>query len=376
VLLIDELNRAIFHPSRRNLTTSHQRRQQQVLWDYLKKDFLIENRVLVFSTHDIGTTTMLSDDCFTVKSSNRRVIVSRLPRISTEEELEKVKDHTSFKKFKAACLGFIPAQIVDYATVKYAAEVEILEGASENRVDAFACACLDGDPSALDYRICSRADYFESRCVWSPFWIVHLLRVCQPVSPLTKQWTDTLRAFMLDRMDTDFEVWELFVTLALILRRLRKPYEHCAHTKRVTSNPDTFGFHVAPENVTDTAELVEYLNTGVIDNEYEHLVVVPRFRQFLLYDVVEARKDSGRWELISGYQMKVGKGKPKVATIEGASWLVSLNATEKTFKKPRKDKFIKLNRSEVQKFLGVSLWDCAEKLRDVFPSTPDDDEEE
>jgi hypothetical protein len=380
VLLIDELNNAIFHPSKGNPTS-----QQQDLWVYLKKNFLIENRVLVFSTHDNGTTTMLARDYLVTSTSNRRVIVRRLPRISTDEEWETVHRHTSLPKLKAACLGFIPAQIVDYASVIQAATTEVENGATEDRVEKFAGSCLRVDDSTptLDYRIRSRADYFmvldkdnptpSSRWVWSPFWILHLLRVCKPVVSEGWTWTRDLCTFTLTRMEQGSEVWELLVTLALILHRLSK--EDCEYIKSCTCNLNTFGFHVAPEKVTNTAELVKYLNSGRIDKKYEHLVVFPSNRYFHLYDVVEARKDSGRWELISGYQMKAGKDQQPSgsATIEGASWLVCLKATEET--KPTYN-WIKLNRSEVQEFLGVSLWDCAEKLLGIFRLAPDDEDDD
>jgi len=97
-----------------------------------------------------------------------------------------------------------------------------------------------------------------------------------------------------------------------------------------------------------------------------HLVIMPAHPRFEMYDVLEAHKDNGQWKLIAGYQAKTLKEikkkdvKPAVLP-DSSSWLVYLHESATT-DKPREDGWIKLNQTQLSKFLGVSLWDCAEKL--------------
>ena len=89
---------------------------------------------------------------------------------------------------------------------------------------------------------------------------------------------------------------------------------------------------------------------------------MPAYRNFEMYDVLEAHEKNDKWKLIAGYQAKTSQGTVKRAgALRGfSSWLVYLDPPMTT--EPRKDGWIKLNRSQLSEFFGVSLWDCAEKL--------------
>jgi len=92
-----------------------------------------------------------------------------------------------------------------------------------------------------------------------------------------------------------------------------------------------------------------------------HLVIMPAHPRFEMYDVLEAHKDNGQWKLIAGYQAKTAYNTVDPAALpDSSSWLVYLDTPTTT--KPREDGWIKLNQTQLSEFLGVSLWDCAEKL--------------
>ena len=99
---------------------------------------------------------------------------------------------------------------------------------------------------------------------------------------------------------------------------------------------------------------INYSNSG-------HLVIMPAHPRFKMYDVLEAHKENnGQWKLIAGYQAKTAYATVDPAALPDCSWLVFLDTTTTT--KPRDDGWIKLNQTQLSEFLGVSLWDCAEKL--------------
>ena len=111
----------------------------------------------------------------------------------------------------------------------------------------------------------------------------------------------------------------------------------------------------------------EFRNTFVNFRNALHLVIMPTYQWFKMYDVLEAHKENnGQWKLITGYQAKTKKKEQKndvkpAALPDSSSWLVYLHESATTDKR-REDGWIKLNQRELSGFLGVSLWDCAKKL--------------
>jgi len=117
--------------------------------------------------------------------------------------------------------------------------------------------------------------------------------------------------------------------------------------------------------ISDIFQMEEWLNSPefcfINYSNTVHLVIMPAHPRFEMYDVLEAHKDNGQWKLIAGYQAKTAYNTVDPAALpDSSSWLVYLDTPTTT--KPREDGWIKLNQTQLSEFLGVSLWDCAEKL--------------
>jgi len=250
VLCIDELNKVMKLPNKElpNKATS----QQKDLWTFLTTHFLKEKRMLIFSAHERSTVLRLVSDTW-MTESNREIKVRRLPRMERKEDMQFLHEY-GFPLTKAALCGFIPAQLINWSSILDRAETMKIDNTSYT-VGHFAGTCLSGNiddklgspPEDVDLR----ADVYDfreahttkirKRSIWSPFWIVNLLRAYLPETfqHLSNQLDHSLSSHS--------QVWELLVAIAVVLHRLAATVmvDNClVRIKRCDSSQ--IGFLVVP----------------------------------------------------------------------------------------------------------------------------------
>ena len=304
----------------------------------------------------------------------------RLSRITNLEEADIIRRHTGeWDLSKMVICGFIPAQILEYATV-----ISIQTKNIECSIDKFARVCLSGlDGGQLPYDLVVRSIFYQDilgyyRWCWTPIWIVRLLQKLG--GSFLYLWEHYQEA-----MFTDHKQLEVLVAIAIILRRLSCQPKFMTQHKCDLS---TLGFYRIPRGVPDSdsysykeiksLEILRQELRGATLSEdlrsYTHVVMIPSHLDFQLYDVLEAHKVNDVWEVISGYQVKLSDKPPSgPALLTDASWLISMRSSP-TLRANQIDGFTKLNLGDIERFLGFSLWQCAESLWNVhqgkFP--PDD----
>ena len=140
-----------------------------------------------------------------------------------------------FPLTKAALCGFIPAQLINWSLILDRAKTMKIDNTSYT-VGHFAGTCLSGNiddtlgspPESVDLR----ADVYDfkeadntitKRSVWSPFWIVNLLRA------YLRETLQHLQNQLDHCLSSHSQVWELLVAIAVVLHRLAATvmYDNC-----------------------------------------------------------------------------------------------------------------------------------------------------
>jgi len=219
VLCIDELNKVMKLPNKElpNKATS----QQKDLWTFLTTHFLKEKRMLIFSAHERSTVLRLGSDQW-LTESNRLIKVRRLPRMERKEDMQFLHEY-GFPLTKAALCGFIPAQLINWSLILDRAKTMKIDNTSYT-VGHFAGTCLSGNiddtlgspPESVDLRadVYDFGEAIRKRSVWSPFWIVNLLRA------YLRETLQHLQNQLDHCLSSHSQVWELLVAIAVVLHRL------------------------------------------------------------------------------------------------------------------------------------------------------------
>ena len=359
VLLIDELNKAI-------RTDAVVQRPEEVLWDYLKGQFLVKGRMLVFSSHVNVTVEQVMRDFMPASGASGRDVLLLFPPLLRDEDMSAAACEFGMTTEKLLLLGRVPAHAATASQL--ASRLSVLT--EDINLHAFATVCLDGSQARLvstdvsAYGMVDGPDPGSRRLLWTPFAIGAILgnRGYQPLYGLV---TGQPKA-------GSGEVWEYLVLLAVLLNRLARRRDLLPALPAAVSSTRC-ELALVPGEVRDMRQLLKWTADHFGDGRGSsdmHLVVYPLFAAFPVYDVLELVRERGKWRAFCGYQMRTKPTQPAAALIRGKrfNWLLAYRAPSRT-KDPYQE-WTYPERDKVSVLLGDSLSRVLQQQLEPEPAAP------